>query len=155
MLTIVASAVCTLALAVAIFFVVNYRPQHTPPPFEPGAVTGTPEPPERIGHVGFDAGNFTFMIASVMYQQEDGSVGLYLTNPLGNDVYLMCEVIDQDGNTIYRSGLLRPGEYVAGLYPTARLGGEIIDVIVHIYALEPEGFFSAGTVMLGNVLQLY
>ena len=155
MLTIVTSAVCTLVLAVAIFFVVSYQPQYTPPPFEPDAVTGIPEPPERIRHVGFDAGNFTFMIASVIYQQEDGSVGLYLTNPLGNDVYLMGEVIDQDGNTIYRSGLLRPGEYVPRLYPTVRMRSEAIDVIINIYALESEGFFSAGTVMLGNVLQPY
>ena len=133
-------------------FALAYRPQYTPPPFEPRAVRGIPQPAESIGHVALDAHNFSFMIASALYQQQDGSLQIYLTNLPENEVYLMCEVIDLDGRILYRSGLLRPGEYLAGFYPQTRPANEAIAVRVHIYALEPESFFSAGTITIGGTL---
>ena len=149
------TAVITAALVAAIVIVAGYQPSYRPPPFEPSAVTGVPQPPESVMHTGFDAGGFTFMIAGNKQLQEDGSVRIYLTNPPENEVYLMCEIVDTCGNTLYRSGLLRPGEYVAELpaVESERPVNETVDILIHVYALEQDGFFSAGTVTLGNVLQ--
>jgi len=149
------SAVLTLALAVCVLFVISNQASFTPPTFEPGAAVGVPQPPEILRYTRIDAGSFTFMIAGVLRQQEDGSLRIYFTNPEENDVYLMCEIFDADGEMIYRSGMLRPGEYVASLSPITIPGNEAVDIRINIYALEPEVFFSAGTVALGNILQPY
>ena len=150
---IAATAICSVLLVAGIIFVLNHQPGYRPPPFEPGAVTGTAQPPESAQHVGLDAGEFTFMLASIMRLQEGGAVEIYFANPPENEVYLMCEIVDFNGNTLYRSGLLRPGEYVAELPPIQMPQGEAIEVWIHIYALEPGEFFSVGTVTVGNVLR--
>ena len=149
----IAAIFITVTLAAAIIFAINYQHSYTPPPFESRAVVGVPHPPEMLKHTRIDAGSFAFKIAGVLQQQEDGSLQIYLTNPEENEVYLMCEILTSDGEAIYRSGLLRPGEYVVSLPPIAVLGDDSMDVRINIYALERDFFFSAGTVTLRNILQ--
>jgi len=146
-----------LAIAVtAVVFTSLYKPSYKPPPFEQGAVAGMPEAPDSYGYGKIDAmGNFTFWIASVMYRQEDGSIRVYFTNPADNEEFLLCEVVDHEGNTLYKSGLLRPGEHVVSLNPVKKLENEAIKVEVKVYALDSEHFYSAGTVTLDNTLQPY
>lgn len=95
------------------------------------------------------------MTAGTIYQQADGALELYLTSPEENEAYLLCEVTDIEGKTLYRSGLLRPGEYVERLDSLTALENKAIEIAVNIYAFEPETFYSIGTVTLKNVLQAY
>ena len=143
--------------AAAAAYAMLYQPSYRPPPFEPGAAAGTPAPPEGFGYGEIDAmGSFKFGLAGVMYQQEDGALRIYFTNPEENEAYLMCEVADPGGAALYRSGLLRPGEYVESLRPARkRPENEAISVEVKIYALDPEHYYSVGMVTLDNVLQPY
>ena len=153
---IITSAVITLALAGIILFLVQYEPPYKPPAFEVGAVTGTPSPPESFGYNSVDAaGKFEFMLAGTFYQQEDASLRIYFNNPPQNEVYLMCEVTDSGGATLYKSGLLRPGEYVESLKPARRLENAATPVEVNVYAFEPDTYYSTGTVVLKNTLQPY
>jgi len=149
------SVAFTLALAAGVAFAISNQASFTPPPFESRAAVGVPQPPEMLRHTRIDAGRFAFMVAGILRQQEDSSLQIYFTNPEENDVYLLCEIFGADGEMIYRSGMLRPGEYVANLSPITIPGNEAVDIRINIYALEPEGFFSAGTVTLGNILQPY
>ena len=154
-LAVVLTAVSTILLAAAFVFLYAYEPPYKPPPFEPEANIGAPIPPDNMGYTELDAmGRFTFGIASNIYQQEDGSLKLYLTNKGDNEIYLMCEVIDiAKERTLYRSGLLRPGEYVESLYPIRKLKNEAVMVEICVYALSPEDYVSIGTITLDNVLQ--
>ena len=151
----IVSVAFTIALAAGVTFAISNQASFTPPPFESRAAVGVPQPPEMLRYTRIDADRFAFMVAGILTQQEDGSLRIYFTNPEENDVYLMCEIFDADGEVIYRSGMLRPGEYVATLSPITIPGNEAVDIRINIYALEPEVFFSAGTVALGNILQPY
>jgi hypothetical protein len=146
----------TAALTASVVFIFRYQPPYTPPPFESGAMAGIPEPPEGFGYGEIDAmGSFAFGLAGVMYQQEDGSLRLYFTNPEENEAYLMCEIVDTAGKTLYKSGLIRPGEYVISLYPVAKQENKAVNIEVKIYAFDPEFYYSLGTVTLDNILQPY
>jgi acylphosphatase len=147
-----------VALLISIvFFWVLREPAYSPPPFEANAAAGAPTPPDNLDYSEFEAvDKFKFKIAGTLYQQEDGSVKVYLTNPDENSLYLMCEIIGDVGSgdiTLYRSGLLQPGEYVENLEPLLGLENTAIEIKVNIYALDSESFHSMGTVTLDNVLQ--
>ena len=146
--------VVTVILVVAAIYAIQYNPPYTPPPFEPAAVSGMPNPPENMRYSEIDAmGKFTLWIAGTMYQQKDGSLYLYFTNPETNTAYLMCEIVDKKGSMLYKSGLLRPSEYVERLYPAKKLKNEAVNIKVNIYAFTPETFHSVGTIAIDNILQ--
>jgi len=152
----VITAVILITALAAATFAASYQPPYKPSPFEPDAVAGKPEPPENFGYSEIDAaGRFTFGLAGVMYRQEDGSLRVYFSNPEESEAYLMCEIIDPKGATLYRSGLLRPGEYVVSLYPVTKPNHEAVNIEIKVYALDPEHYYSIGMVTLDNILQLY
>ena len=151
-----AAILLTIALAGAVALAARYQPPYKPPQFELSAASGMPAPPEGYDYVEIDAmGSFTFGLAGVLYQQEDGSLRIYFTNLKENESYLMCEVVDTADETLYKSGLLRPDEHVVSLYPVKSLENKAINIEVKIRALDPEQFYSIGTVTLDNVLQPY
>jgi acylphosphatase len=155
-LSALAAAILTLSLAATTIYMFQYKQPYKPPPFEPEAIVGAPEPPKDFGYSEIDAsGSFRFGIAGVMYQQEDGSLRVYFNNPEENKAYLMCEVADISGNTLYKSGLLRPGEYVVSLNPVKTLENVAVKIEVKIYAFDPKQYYSVGTVTLDNILQPY
>ena len=153
---VLAVLILTTALVVVVVATQLYKPPYNPPPFETDAVAGRPEPPDNYGYSEINAaGNFRFGLASVMYQQENGSLRIYFTNPEENVAYLMCEVVDQEGKVLYKSGLLRPGEHLVSLNPVKKLENKAMRIEIKIYALDPEYYYSIGTVTLDNTLQPY
>ena len=59
-----AALLLTAALGAVVAFTVLYQPPYKPPPFEPSAEVGRPEPPKNFGYSEIDAmGNFKFGIA--------------------------------------------------------------------------------------------
>jgi len=145
------SIISTLAFTAAALFALLYNAPYNPPPFEPKALQGTPQPPDDSGYSIIDAaGNFTVGAAGNMQYDEDGSLQIYLTNPKENDVYIMCAITDAAGKTLYKSGLLRPGEYVVSFDPIIKQKeafGEA-EIAVKIYAFEPENYYSMGAITL-------
>ena len=148
--------VLTVALTAALILALTYQKPYQPPPFEPEAVMGAPNPPESFDYGEIDAaGKFAFGIAGTLYRQEDGSLRIYFSNPETNEAYLMCEVADSGGKALYKSGLLRPGEHVVSLYPITKMKNVAVNIEVRVYALDPEHYYSMGTVTLDNILQPY
>lgn len=141
-------------LSVKVFRLAN--PPYIPPEIDLTAQTGVPEPEERMAYGEISAqGGFTFGIAGTMYQQEDGSLLVYFTNPQSSDANLMCEIQNENGETIYKSGVIRPGEYIERLEPLAELSDEAIKIELYVYAFEPDTWYSKGTINLSNMLQPY
>ncbi|MEG2054414.1 MAG: hypothetical protein RR052_05665 [Oscillospiraceae bacterium] len=157
-----AKKIIFLAIGVALAVLIValcYRalnPPYTPPPFEKMAVSGVPTPPDNMGYGEISAeGGFAFFIAGTMYQQEDGSLLVYFTNPKYSEANLQCEIKNENGDVIYKSGVLRPGEYVERLQPQTKLANEATKIELDVYAFEPETWYSKGTINLQNVLQPY
>jgi len=149
-----AAVLCAAATVAAICYLAFYKPPYAPPPFEPKAVAGAPEVPENMSYGRIEAENgFYFSTAGTIYQQADGSLIIYLTNHGDSGVWIMCEIADENGNTLYKSGVLRPGEYVERLYPERKFANEAIKVEMKVYGFEPETYHSMGSVFLNNILQ--
>lgn len=143
-------AACILLIVGAVVYR-NTRP-YEPPEWEPNAVTGTPTPPDGVGY-GFGRAatenSFTVGLASVWTRNADGSLPVWLTNPAENTAYLLMRVRRaSDGQTLYQSGLLRPGEYVENLPPLIELTDAPIEADVAIYSFDPETYHSLGTFYL-------
>ena len=142
-------------LAIAGVIIYSMLIKYEPPKFEPFASAGTPTPEESFLYDEVTSGfGYKFSIASNLYQQEDRSLKIYLTNPSDNDVNIMCEIRSADEDKLlYESGLLHPGEYIESLDPAGEFDNIKYDVNVLIHAFEPETYHSAGTTTLDLVLQ--
>jgi hypothetical protein len=155
-----AVTVITLALAAAVVFVFLtdfklFSRDYVPHPHAKNTVVGVPEPEEHMNFSVTDAdGRFEFGTVGTVFRQHDGSVKLYLTNFESNDAYLMCEIVDVANETVlYRSGLVRPGEYLQSIEPLVEIKNEATPIHIHVYALGLEDYVSVGAVTLENVLQ--
>ena len=127
-------------------------PKFVPPPFDPGAVVGTPDLPnaEELGYSELDAkGVYQFAICGAIYVV-DGKADVWLTNPEKNNVWLKVRVYDKNtGAILGETGLIKPGEYVQTLtFTTAPERGTAISLRIMSY--EPETYYSRGEVSLNT-----
>ena len=76
---------------------------------------------------------------------EGSNAAVYLTNPAENEVWLKLRVLDENGNILGETGLIRPGEYVKDVALTENLTAGT-KIKLKIMGYEPETYFSAGTV---------
>ena len=147
---IIAAAICVLSLIVMVVALIGQKqPQvageFTPPPFDPAAESGTPVVPEGLGYSELDCQAYKVSLCGKL--GADGTV--FLTNPKENAVWLKLRVLDEKGNILGETGLIRPGEYVR----TLTLNGKVkpgTPVTLKIMAYEPETYHSAGAAALNT-----
>lgn len=146
------SALCVIAVAVMIFALASGggAGAFTPPPFDAAAQAGAPEPPQTAGYSEIDAEAFRFSVAGALTAQ-DGKTDVWLTNPADSTVWLKVRILDENGNTLGESGLLRPGEYVQSV-ALAEQPKATAPVQMKIMAYEPETYYSAGAATLRTQL---
>lgn len=142
--------VLAIALAVAAYFI-HYK--H--PDFEKDAKQGIPTVDESFMYENVNSKfEYSFALAANTYQQEDGSCKVYFTNPETCPYYLQYEMVDsKTGAIYYKSGVLKPGQYVETLELKGRkiLQSKEVDVVV--YAYEQETWYSAGNTRMKLMLQ--
>lgn len=147
-----AAAVCILSLAVMVFALNaggrTGKGEFTPPPFDPAAEAGTPQVPEGLGYNELDCQ--VYKVSLCGKPTTDGLV--YLTNPETNDVWLKVRMLDEKGNILGETGLVRPGEYVRAL-TLENNPGSGTRVTLKIMAYEPETYYSAGAAALNTTIQ--
>lgn len=132
------------------------EPAFVPPEWEQSAQTGVPKPEKKMNYESITAPTgFSVSLCGTMYQQEDGSLLIYLTNPESNDANIQCRVQDADGTLLYQSGVLRPGEYLERMELLTEIPNEAIPLKIEIYGFEKDTWYSKGTITLDNVLQPY
>lgn len=152
--TLCALSLCVLA-AVLIARAISRTDQSgfQPPPFEAAAVSGTPEVPEELGYSPVQAKDaFTAYLCGKPLA-EDGRAAVYFTSPADNTAWLKLRVMDDAGEVLGETGLLRPGEYVRDMKvePVPEDGAA---VTLKIMAYEPETYYSLGAVSLNTTLQV-
>ena len=125
-----------------------------PPSHDASAIKGVPtaERSYLYGSAKTDYG-YVIQMASNLYQQQNGDVNIYFTNPISNSVLLRCEIIDKDTQKrLYNTGYINPGEYIESINNKS-VDNEAYNVIVKVYAYTPESFTSEGTTELSLKLQ--
>ena len=124
--------------------------EFTPPPFEPAAVQGTPDLPESSGYSSPYKDGMTYRFSICGNVISDGADAVvYLTNPAGNEVWIKVRIMDEGGNTLGESGLLKPGEYVKSVHLES-LPDAGAKIRLKIMGYEPETYYSAGSVTLNT-----
>ena len=82
---------------------------------------------------------------------EGRKVYFYPTNPKDNEVWFKVAVLDESGERIGESGMLKPGEYTEYIEVSQEIKGETA-VTLKVIAYEPEEYTSRGSASLETVL---
>lgn len=147
-------ALSLCALAAVLFYRASLPAQSgfRPPPFETAAVEGTPEVAKELGYSPVEVqGAFTAYVCGKP-SADNGRTTVYFTSPADNNAWLKLRLLDDAGNILGETGLLRPGEYVRDM----KLETEPVDggaVTLKIMAYEPESYYSLGSVSLKTTIQ--
>lgn len=141
-----------IGMAILVGVIFNLAFGYRPPTHDSRAVAGVPQPDESFMYgSGQGKHDYYFKMAGNLYQQENGDLYVYFTNPSENNVRLRLEIMDQlTGNTLYNTGYIEPGEYIEKLHES--ISNQYYDVIAKIYGYE-ENFTSAGTTEVELKLQ--
>ena len=146
-------AVVLIVMAAVLFFGGKQNTaEFTPPPFDATTVAGVPEVPESLGYISpyQDGMGYRFSVCGNVIM--DGSnAAVYLTNPAENEVWLKLRVLDENGNILGETGLVRPGEYVKDVALTEKLTAGT-KIKLKIMGYEPETYFSAGSATLNTAI---
>lgn len=150
-----AAVLCVLSLAVMVFALTRQEPQtvmgeFTPPPFDAAAVVGSPAVPDGFGWQELDAKVYKAGICG-KFIPKGNTADVWLTNPESNTVWLKVRVLDEKGNTLGETGLIKPGEYVQSveLDNVPKAGKPIV---LKIMAYQPDTYYSEGAVSLNTTI---
>ena len=150
-----AAVLCVLSLAVMVFALTRQNTQtvmgeFTPPPFDSSAVVGTPAVPDGLGWQELDAQAYMVGICG-KFIPNGNTADIWLTNPVSNTVWLKVRVLDENGNTLGETGLIKPGEYVQSveLDTVPKTGTPIV---LKIMAYQPDTYYSEGAVSLNTTI---
>ena len=122
----------TLAIMIATLAYPKNAP-FVPPPFEPNAVQGDPDPPESFAYSSlWQTGmNFTSglcQLAPLNLTEQGIEMTLHFTNPSENRVWMKARILDANGDVLGETGLLRPGDVIltnGGAYPPDLIIGKV------------------------------
>ena len=150
-----AAVLCAVSLAVMVFALTRQEVQtemgeFTPPPFDGGAVVGSPAVPEGLGWQELDAKVYKAGICG-KFIPKGNAADVWLTNPESNTVWLKVRVLDEKGNTLGETGIIKPGEYVQSveLDNVPKAGKPIV---LKIMAYQPDTYYSEGAVSLNTTI---
>lgn len=143
---------CVLSLVVMVFALIRQpepaKAEFTPPPFDPAAVAGTPDVPEGLGYSELDCQAYKVSLCGRL--GPDGAI--WLTNPDSNTVWLKVRILDEKGNILGETGLVRSGEYVQTVQ-LQNIPKSGTPITLKIMAYEPETYYSAGAASLNTTIQ--
>lgn len=143
-----------LCAASLVFLLVSFnmapRSPFVPPAFDPAAQVGTPEVPQELGWSQIQHPSLEYSAAVCgVFLVEDSKADSYFTNLEGN-AWLKLRILDEAGNILGETGLIRPGEYVQSVtLDVLPSSGDTI--VMKLMAYEPDTYFSLGSVILQTV----
>lgn len=150
-----AAVLCVLSLAVMVFALTRKEVQtemgeFTPPSFDAAAVIGSPAVPDGLGWQELDAEVYKVGICG-KFIPKGNTADVWLTNPESNTVWLKVRVLDENGNTLGETGIIKPGEYVQSVeLDTVPKTGKTI--VLKIMAYQPDTYYSEGAVSLNTTI---
>ena len=151
-----AAVLCVLSLAVMVFALTRQDVQtemgeFTPPPFDAAAVVGSPAVPDGLGWQELDAQAYIVGICG-KFIPNGNTADIWLTNPEGNTVWLKVRVLDEKGNILGATGIIKPGEYVQSVtLDTVPKAGT--PIVLKIMSYQPDTYYSEGAVSLNTTVQ--
>lgn len=130
--------------------------EFVPPALEEHAVKGVPEVPENLGYSPLDIpGAYTAALCGRVVEEE-GSTDIWFTNDADNTVWMKLRMLDERGNILGETGLLKPGEYVQSIdfSDSGIVLQDGMGLQLKIMAYEPDTYYSAGSAVLNTTLEM-
>lgn len=127
--------------------------EFVPPEFDSAAVDGVPEVDESLGWSALTIEDgYVVHVCGVLNANEDRTLPVWFASDADNQIWTKLRILDQDGNIIGETGLLKPGQYVESvqLNDVAASG----NVTLQVMGYEPDTYFSAGSVGLATTLNM-
>lgn len=139
-------AVLLIVMTVALF--IPKTAEFTPPEFETDAVSGVPAVEESLGYTELYRDGMAYRVSVCGVPEADGNeLTVYFTNSAENETYLKLRVLDENGNILGETGLLKPNEYVKSVTLDKPIA-EGTNIKLKIMGYEPETYESTGSVSL-------
>lgn len=150
----VMAGLCLLSVLcfIAVRIWVNREPEFVPPPFDAAAQQGMPTVDDvsysRVYQLGM---RFSVHLCGRVQVKEDGTADIWFTNAEENEVWMKLRILNEAGETIAETGLLRPDEYVRSVQFTQipQVGDPIT---MKVMGYEPDTYLSAGAVTLNTIV---
>lgn len=147
--------VVVFAIALTVMIVVLCLPKKEPtrgayvkPAFDGSAVRGTPEVDASLGYIELYKEGMAYRVSLCGEPTVEGNaLTVYFTNSEQNEKYLKLRVLDEKGNTLGETGVLRPGEYVQSVTLEKKVAPGT-SLKYKVLSFEPEDYTSAGSVTL-------
>lgn len=143
---------CVFAVVLVIMVVALLVPktapkgEFVPPPFESAAVQGTPTVGERLAYQEVYRDGMAYRLSVCCVPTVSGKeLTVFFTSAEGNEKYLKLRVMDEQGNILGETGLLKAGEYVktVTLSETLSAGTRLK---LKVMGYEPADYTSAGSI---------
>lgn len=149
-------AVCILSvcgmIAALICFKPAEQPQFVPPAFDTAAVAGTVEETDELKGLGWakihqDGMPYAVYLCGGILINEQNQADIWFYNIPENEVWLKLRIMDEQGEILAETGLIKPGEYLQTI-EFSRAVADDEPLTVKIMSYEPETYLSAGAVTL-------
>lgn len=148
------AVICAVSLIVMTVLLISGKKKiiadFVPPGFDASAVQGTPDFAD-MEIKEFDSGSFKVSLCATP-EIKDASAAIMFFNPETNTVFLKLRIMDSQGNRIYETGLIKPGEYISHI-PLNKQELTSADISIKIMAYEPETYFSASAISVNTILK--
>ena len=152
----ISAAVCFLAVIVMVISLVlpggkQKQAEFTPPPFDKTAQSSIAAVEnESWTRIFKDGMSFSAHVCGKIVLNEN-TADIYFTNDDGNEVWLKLRILDENGNILAETGLIKPNEYIKTVtFDTVPEKGTAVKL--KIMAYEPDTYYSAGAVTLNTVV---
>ncbi len=146
------AVVCVISVITAVVLIGNTKtPQadFVPPPFDSGAVVGSPDLDNDPSFAQVDAKLYKFGVCGKVLLNENNAQ-LYLCNYADSGVWLKVRVFDSNKTLLGESGLIREGEYLQ--YVALNRVPDDEKLVLKVMAYEPDTYYSAGAVTLNAMI---
>ena len=148
-----ATVVCSLSviiMGIVLCIPKQQRGEFVPPSFDGSATVGTPVVADVLGWQELDAKVYKVGVCGKVILTGD-SADVWLTNPPSNAVWLKLRVLDEKGNILGETGLIKPNEYVRSVV-LDRIPQTDTPIALKIMAYQPDTYYSEGTVTLNTTI---
>lgn len=152
---IAAAVICALSLVVMLIALTaghkQVQEEFAPPPFDANAIAGSPVVPDNLGWTELDCKAYKVSVCGQVVA-EGNSADLWLYNPETNTVWMKLRVLDEKGNILGETGLLKPGEYVRSV-ELERVPADGSTIALKIMAYQPDTYYSEGAATLNTTIR--
>lgn len=123
-----------------------------PPEFDAAVIKGIPDVPENLGYSSpyQDGMAYRFSVCGKVFAGDAATV--YFTSDEENDVYLKLRILDESGNILGETGLIRGGEYIKEVTLSRKLVA-YEKIKLKVMGYEKDTYYSVGSVVLSTVVE--